>query len=53
MLLWLAVAGWVGVVLAYGALKEVPSGPIHRPITIAELRRGFGLSAPTRGCVAC
>jgi MFS family permease len=43
MLLWLAVAGWIGVVLAYGALREVPSMPINRPITLAELRRGFGL----------
>ena len=43
MLLWLAVAGWIGVVLAYGALSEAPSEPIRRPITLAELRRGFGL----------
>jgi MFS family permease len=43
MLLWLAVAGWIGVVLAYGALREAPSEPIRRPITLAELRRGFGL----------
>jgi hypothetical protein len=43
MLLWLAVAGWVGVVVAYGALIEAPSQPIRRPITLAELRRGFGL----------
>jgi MFS family permease len=43
MLLWLAIAGWIGVALAYGALSEVPSQPIRRAITLAELRRGFGL----------
>ncbi len=43
MLLWMAVAGWIGVILAYGALSEEPSLPIRRPFTVAELRRGFGL----------
>jgi MFS family permease len=43
MLLWLAIAGWIGVVLAYAALREAPSEPVRRPITLAELRRGFGL----------
>ena len=45
MLLWLAVAGWIGVVLAYARLSEPPSQPIRKPITLTELSRGFRLIA--------
>ena len=43
MLLWLAVAGWLGVVLAYAGLSEPPSRPTRKPITLTELSRGFQL----------
>lgn len=42
-LLWLAIAGWIGVILAYARLREPPSQPIRTPITLAELSRGFRL----------
>jgi hypothetical protein len=45
LLLWLAVAGWIGVVLAYSRLSEPPSQPIRKPITLTELSRGFRLIA--------
>ena len=42
-LLWLAVAGWIGVVLAYAELTEPPSRTVRKPITLAELSHGFRL----------
>ena len=42
-LLWLAVAGWISVVLAYAGLREPPSEPIRNPISLTELCRGFRL----------
>jgi MFS family permease len=43
LLLWLAVAGWIGVAAAYAALDEPPSPLVRKPLTLAELSRGFGL----------
>lgn len=43
LLLWLAVGGWIGVVLAYGALDEPTSPSVRKPFTLAELSRGFRL----------
>ena len=43
LLLWLAVAGWIGVALAYAALDEPASPMVHKPFTLTELSRGFGL----------
>ncbi len=43
LLLWLAVAGWLGVILTYAALSEPPSPAIRKPFTLAELSRGYGL----------
>ncbi len=43
LLLWLAVAGWIGVVLAYSALDEPPSPSVRKSFTLRELSRGFGL----------
>ncbi len=43
MLMWLAVGGWLAVVLAYAGLDEPPSHPVRMPITLAELSRGFRL----------
>ena len=43
LLLWLAVAGWIGVVFAYAGLSEPPSASRRKPITLAELSRGFRL----------
>jgi MFS family permease len=45
VLLWVAVAGWIGVVLAYAGLREPPSRTVRKPITLAELSRGFRLIA--------
>ena len=42
-LLWLAVVGWIVVVVAYAGLREPPSQPIRNPITLTELSRGFNL----------
>ena len=43
LLLWLAVAGWLGVALAYGALEEPASPPVCKPFALAELSHGFRL----------
>jgi MFS family permease len=43
LLLWLAVAGWLGVILTYAALSEPPSPAIRKRFTLAELSRGYGL----------
>ena len=43
LLLWLAVAGWIGVAVAYGGLDEPASPPVRKPFSFAELSRGFGL----------
>jgi hypothetical protein len=45
VLLWLAAAGWIGAVLFYAGLKEPPSPTVRKPITLAELSRGFRLIA--------
>ena len=44
LLLWLAVAGWIGVVLAYSALDEPTSPSTRKPFTVGELSRGFRLT---------
>ena len=43
--LWFAVAGWLGVVLAYATLREPDSKPRTEPISWRELLRGLGLIA--------
>ena len=42
-LLWLAVVGWIAVVVAYAGLREPLSQPIRKPITLTEVSRGFRL----------
>jgi len=41
--LWWAVAGWLGVLIAYAGLREPPCDRIDQPLAWREVLRGLGL----------